>query len=381
MAGRLLRPAHDGARRAGSRAPPSGRFARGWCAATTARLGWVLGHALLMLLLTVATLGLTIFLAIVVPKGLFPQQDTGLISGFSEAAQDISSGGDAARAGEGERGSSRTTPTSTTRYRLRRRRAGRRQHRHGVRRRCSPTTSARAPPTRSSPACAPSCRAIPGITLFLQSVQDVRMGGRASRTQYQYALRGRRPRRAADLVAQGARAHAQGLPELRDVATDQQTAGLQLAVDIDRDSAARLGISLQTIDDTLYDAFGQRQVATSFTPLNYYRVVLEATPGAAGQPRSAGRTSTCAAPDGALVPLPSIAQVRRLADAAGGHPPGAVSRDDALVQPGTRTSRSVRRVKAIDAAERADRPAVDGARQLPGHGAGLRRLAQPASRG
>jgi len=116
-----------------------------------------------------------------------------------------------------------------------------------------------------------------------QSVQDMRTGGRASRTQYQYALQD------ADLEelqtwSPKVLAALRKLPELRDVNTDQQTAGIQLDVTIDRDSAARLGITMQTIDDTLYNAFGQRQVATSFTALNYYRVVLEATPGQQASP-------------------------------------------------------------------------------------------------
>jgi multidrug efflux pump subunit AcrB len=118
---------------------------------------------------------------------------------------------------------------------------------------------------------------VPGIRLFLQSMQDVRVGGRLTRTQYQYTLVD------ADLGelarwAPRALAALSGLGELRDVATDQQTAGLELAVVIDRDSAARVGLLPNTIDDALYDAFGQRQVATLFTERNQYHVVLEALP-------------------------------------------------------------------------------------------------------
>ena len=116
-----------------------------------------------------------------------------------------------------------------------------------------------------------------GIQLFLQSVQDVRMGGRLARTQYQYTLqdanldelRSGAPRMVAAL---------RKLPELKDVNTDQQTAGLELDVDVDRDTAARLGVTMRDVDNTLYDAFGQRQVATTYTQLNQYRVVLEIMP-------------------------------------------------------------------------------------------------------
>ena len=140
-----------------------------------------------MLLLTVGTLGLTVLLAIRVPKGLFPQQDTGMLAGFTEASQDISSQAMRHAQEQVERRSSRPTPTSTHIIAFVGSSSG-----AGNTGTCSSasrtTTSARAPPTRSSPACAPSWPKIPGINLFLQAVQDVRMGGRSSRTQYQYAL-------------------------------------------------------------------------------------------------------------------------------------------------------------------------------------------------
>jgi multidrug efflux pump len=151
----------------------------------------------------------------------------------------------------------------------------------------------------------PKLAQIPGITLFLQSVQDVRMGGRGSRTQYQYTLQDANldelnqwAPRVFDML--------KALPELRDVATDQQTNALQLNLEVDRDIASSLGVSLQAVDGALYDAFGQRQVATMYTQLNQYRVVLEAKPELAGQPsvldnmyvRSLG---------GAQIPLSTIA--------------------------------------------------------------------------
>jgi multidrug efflux pump len=151
----------------------------------------------------------------------------------------------------------------------------------------------------------PKLAQIPGITLFLQSVQDVRMGGRGARTQYQYTLQDANldelnqwaPRVFDTLKA---------LPELRDVASDQQTNALQLNLEVDRDIASSLGVSLQAVDAALYDAFGQRQVATMYTQLNQYRVVLEAKPGLAGQPAALDNMYVRSL-NGAQIPLSVLA--------------------------------------------------------------------------
>jgi multidrug efflux pump subunit AcrB len=147
----------------------------------------------------------------------------------------------------------------------------------------------------------PKLAAIPGIMLFLQSVQDVRMGGRGARTQYQYTLQ---DANLAELNQWAPRVFdtLKALPELRDVASDQQTNALQLSLEVDRDIASSLGVSLQAVDGTLYDAFGQRQVATMYTQLNQYRVVLEAKPGLAGQPVALDNMYVHSQ-SGALVPL------------------------------------------------------------------------------
>jgi multidrug efflux pump len=302
MAGHLLR-APDAER--------PGRFARASERAFAAvvssygrALGWVLGHAPLMLFLTIATLGLTGFLAVVVPKGLFPQQDTGLISGFSEAAQDISSTAmkraqekvnaiakddpDVAHVISFVGGSQGAGNTGTVFVSLK------------------PYAERKSTADEVIARLRPKLARVPGINLFLQSVQDLRMGGRMSRTQYQYAIE------AADLGELNTWSprvldKLKHLPVLKDVATDQQTAGLQVSVDVDRDSAGRVGISPQMVDDTLYDAFGQRQVATSFTPLNYYRVVLEASPDQQASPDQLSKVFVRGA-GGTLVPLPSIAR-------------------------------------------------------------------------
>jgi hydrophobe/amphiphile efflux-1 (HAE1) family protein len=303
MAGRLLRPVNT------EKLGWFGRTSeRGFAALVRSydrALRWVLRHALLMLLLTVSTLGVTVLLAIKVPKGLFPQQDTGMLSGFSEASQDISSGA-MRRAQEKLNqiikddpdvdhtiafvgGSSGAGNTGTMFISLKD---------YSKRKSTADQVVARLRPKLSK---------TPGVSLFLQSVQDVRMGGRSSRTQYQYALE---DADLSELQAWSPKvlAKLKTLPQLRDVATDQQTAGLMLAVDVDRDSASRLGISLQAVDDTLYDAFGQRQVATSFTARNYYRVVLEASPEQQASPDQLVHVYVRGA-GGALVPLPSIAKV------------------------------------------------------------------------
>ena len=123
----------------------------------------------------------------------------------------------------------------------------------------------------------PKLMKVEGINLFLQSIQDVRVGGRLARTQYQYTLEDANLDELK-LYAPKMLARMKKVPELADVNTDQQTNGLQLDVTIDRDTASRLGLAPQAIDDTLYDAYGQRQVATFFTEVNEYRVVMEVKP-------------------------------------------------------------------------------------------------------
>jgi multidrug efflux pump subunit AcrB len=155
----------------------------------------------------------------------------------------------------------------------------------------------------------PKLAQVPGINLFLQSVQDVRMGGRSARTQYQYTLQDAN----LDELNQWAPRMLEKLktvPELRDVASDQQTQALQLVVDVDRDTASRLGISPQMVDNTLYDAFGQRQVSTMFTQLNQYRVVLEVKPEFRGIPDALGSVYVPGA-GGAQVPLTAFARARQ----------------------------------------------------------------------
>ncbi len=269
-------------------------------------LDFVLRHRKLTLLVTLGAVGLTVYLAAIIPKGLFPQQDTGQLNGSAEAPQDVSflttrdrlqnvaravlTDPDVSHAvafvgGGGGRGSSGSL-----------------------------FIELRAQPQRTASADEVIARLrrtlgrVQGITVFLQSVQDVRIGGRSSRTQYQYTLedadldelREWSPRLLTAL---------RGVRELRDVATDQENAGLSLAIDVDRDTAARLGVSMQAVDETLGDAFAQRQVAITHTEVNNYRVILEAPPSMQQGPESIERVYVRGTGD-ALVPLGAIARAR-----------------------------------------------------------------------
>jgi hydrophobe/amphiphile efflux-1 (HAE1) family protein len=262
-------------------------------------LDWVLRHHYLMLFLTIGAAVVTVFLYKAVPKGLFPQQDTGQLAGVAEAPQDVSFPAMRQRAEAvnkvvlahpavekmvtfiGGSGSSGNTGNIFIQLKP-----------LGQRSQTSDQVIAEL---------RPKLAAIPGIMLFLQSVQDVRMGGRGARTQYQYTLQ---DANLAELNQWAPRVFdtLKALPELRDVASDQQTNALQLSLEVDRDIASSLGVSLQAVDGTLYDAFGQRQVATMYTQLNQYRVVLEAKPGLAGQPVALDNMYVHSQ-SGALVPL------------------------------------------------------------------------------
>jgi multidrug efflux pump len=237
----------------------------------------VLRHQPLTLLITIATLGLTGFLALAIPKGFFPQQDTGLIVGVSEAPPEVSftsmmarqrALADVVRADPdvaavasfiGPDGTNQTLNSGRLSITLK------------------PRHERRASADEIIARLRPRLAQVQGIALFLQPVQDLQIDSRVSRTQFQYTLED------ADIDelrewAPKVLAKLQTLPALHDVTSDLQTAGLQLKLVIDRDTASRLGILPQAIDDVLYDAFGQRQVSTIFTQLNQYRVILEVKP-------------------------------------------------------------------------------------------------------
>ncbi|MGB8295857.1 MAG: multidrug efflux RND transporter permease subunit [Polyangia bacterium] len=303
MTSRLLRPETE--RRRGLAFRVSEGFFNGMLGGYRRGLDWVLRHHYLMLFLTIGAAVVTVFLYKAVPKGLFPQQDTGQLAGVAEAPQDVSFPAMRQRAEAvnkvvlahpavekmvtfiGGSGSSGNTGNIFIQLKPLEQR--------------SQTSDQVIAELR------PKLAAIPGIMLFLQSVQDVRMGGRGARTQYQYTLQ---DANLAELNQWAPRVFdaLKALPELRDVASDQQTNALQLSLEVDRDIASSLGVSLQAVDGTLYDAFGQRQVATMYTQLNQYRVVLEAKPGLAGQPLALD-SMYVHSQSGALVPLSVFAHL------------------------------------------------------------------------
>jgi multidrug efflux pump len=240
-------------------------------------LEWVLDHQRTTLLVTLATLLFTLLLAFVIPKGFFPQQDTGLLIGVTEGAPDASF----ARMMDRQRaladvvlqdpavatvasfiGADGTNQTSNS---------GR------LSIALQPRDQRSEDAQQIIERLQPKLQQVEGIQIFLQPVQDLQIESRISRTQYQYTLEDADPRELAEWGPKVVD-KLQQLPQLRDVASDQQTAGLQEKLDIDRDTAARMGILPQSIDDALYDAFGQRQVSTIFTQLNQYRVILEVRP-------------------------------------------------------------------------------------------------------
>jgi multidrug efflux pump len=240
-------------------------------------LQWVLRYQTTTLLIAAGTLVLTIILYIIVPKGFFPVQDTGIIQGFSQAPQSISF----AAMSERQQALSRiilqdpavadlssfigVDGTNTTLNSGRilidlKALADRKISASDVIRRLQP-----------------KLEKVEGITLYMQPVQDLTVEDRVSRTQYQYTLEDPDQNELNTWTAKFVQ-KLQGLPELRDVATDQQTSGLAASLVIDRVTASRMGITPEMIDETLYDAFGQREISTLYTQLNQYHVVLETLP-------------------------------------------------------------------------------------------------------
>jgi multidrug efflux pump len=230
-----------------------------------------------MILVTIATVAITIYLYIIVPKGFFPQQDTGRLTGTIQGDQDISfqsmdlllhqfanevskdpdvdptgvtaslgGSGSAVNVGRMFVSLKPLGPRKVSADQLIARLRGKLAH-------------------------------IPGATLFLQSVQDLRVGGRSSNAQYQYTLQDDDLTELNQWVPKVI-AKIKKIPGLTDVNSDQQDRGLEASLQVDRDTASRLGITAQAIDNNLYDAFGQREVSTMYTPLNQYYVIMEDAP-------------------------------------------------------------------------------------------------------
>jgi multidrug efflux pump len=239
-------------------------------------LSWVLRHQPLILLVTLLTMGATAFLYMKVPKGFFPQQDTGRINGSIQGDQDISF--QAMRGRITELASTvLEDPAVESVMGFSGGGFGRALNTGNMFLTLKPLAERKINADQVIARLRSRLARIPAVTLYLQPVQDLRVGGRMSNAQYQYTLQSDN---VQDLLVWGPRM-LQKLKTVRgllDINSDQQNKGLEAGLVIDRATASRLGITTQMIDDTLYDAFGQRQVSTMYTQLNQYHVVLEVDP-------------------------------------------------------------------------------------------------------
>jgi hydrophobe/amphiphile efflux-1 (HAE1) family protein len=251
----------------------------------TRGLDFVLGHQRVTLLTFFITLAATVILYVYEPKGFFPQQDTGIIAGLADAAQDVSFT-EMVRlqhlltdvvAADPDVESWATSVGS-----------GRPLNNGFIVISLKPRAQRQVTADQVITRLRAKLAKVEGATFFLQAAQDLNVGGRLSRTQYQYTLLDPNLDELNEWAPK-LLAGLQGLPQLRDVATDQQTSSSMLSLTIDRDQAARFGIQPALIDQTLYDAFGQRQVTQYFTQLNTYHVVLEITPGLQADPNTLNR--------------------------------------------------------------------------------------------
>ncbi|HWK48174.1 MAG TPA: MdtB/MuxB family multidrug efflux RND transporter permease subunit [Stellaceae bacterium] len=270
-------------------------------------LTWVLDHEKLTLLVAVTTLGVTALLYVAIPKGFFPVQDTGLIQGISEASQSVSYAAMADRQQKlaaailrdpdvvslssfiGVDGTNMTLNSGRFLINLRSRDERSITASNIIRRLQRETAD------------------VSGIQLYMQPVQDLSIDANVSRTQYQFVLEDANPEELAAWVPKVVERLNQ-LPEIEDVASNSQEYGLSAYITIDRDTAGRFGITPATVDNALYDAFGQRIVSTIFTQSNQYRVILEADPTA--RQTVAGLSSIyLPSSGGGQVPLSAIARV------------------------------------------------------------------------
>jgi len=271
-------------------------------------LDWVLEHQTLTLMVAVATLAITAFLYIIIPKGFFPVQDTGLIQVITEAPQSASyaemtqlqerlaatilkKDPDVASLSSfvGVDGTNTTLNTGRMLINLKPHEQRSRSASQIIRRLQAETAD------------------VAGITPYMQPVQDLTIDDRVSRTQYQFVLESADPLMLSEWIPK-LMAELGNLPQLTDVASDLAEQGLAAYVDIDRDTAARFGVTAATVDNALYDAFGQRIVSTIFTQSNQYRVIMEADPAMQKSPDSLARIYVPSA-SGGQVPLSAIAKV------------------------------------------------------------------------
>ena len=271
-------------------------------------LNWVLAREKATLLVAIGTLALTVVLWIFIPKGFFPVQDTGVIQGISEAPQSISYGAFAERQTAlaavimkdpdvenvssfiGVDGTNITLNSGRTMITLK------------------PHDQRKSSASEVIRRLNEAVKDVKGVKLFMQPVQDLTIDNTVSRTQYQFVLQDANGAELAEWVPRVVERLSR-LPELSDVASDAQNSGLSIYVELDRDTATRLGITFATVDNALYDAFGQRNVSTIFTQTSQYRVILEADPALHNDFESIGSIYLPSS-GGGQVPLSAIAKFK-----------------------------------------------------------------------
>ena len=252
-----------------------------------------------------ATVALSVYLFVIIPKGFFPQQDIGLITGISEAGQDASPG--AMMSHQQALGEIVMKDPAVDHVGMFIGGSGNAANNGRMFITLKPREDRNENADQIIARLRPQLDKVPGAKLFLQAAQDVRVGGRASRTQFQYTLQGSDIEQLNEWAPKML-AKLKGLPELRDVATDQQSEGTTLTLTINRDQASRYGLTPQLIDDTLYDAFGQRQIAQYFTQLSSYYVIMEVLPSLQGNPATLDQIFLRSPTTGGQVPLAAFAK-------------------------------------------------------------------------
>lgn len=305
MCAKILRPVDEA--KAGWFYRSSGQFLDDLTESYGSTLRWVLNYQGLTLLIAAATLALTVFLYLIVPKGFFPVQDTGVIQGISEAPQSISFTAMAKRqqaisavvqADEAVASVSSFIGVDGINATLN---SGR------ILITLKPLDIRKVNATDVINRLKPKLAEVEGITLYLQPSQDLTIENRVSRTQYQFTLESVSAEELS-LWTDKLVTVLEQLPQLTDVASDAQNKGLQVFVDVDRNAASRMSVSMTEIDNTLYDAYGQRLISTIFTQSNQYRVVLEVKPEFSNSPAALNDLRVMSS-NGTAIPLTSIATI------------------------------------------------------------------------
>jgi hydrophobe/amphiphile efflux-1 (HAE1) family protein len=265
-------------------------------------LDFVLARQGATLVVFIATIALAGILYVVEPKGFFPQEDTSLIKGITDASQDISFNEMNGKVRQLMAVVSKDPDVSASMAFV----GGGHPLNNGFTMlTLKPRDQRKADADQIIRRLRKELAKVPGATIYLQSAQDVNVGGRTSRTQYQYTLQDANLDELSQWAPKMLTA-MQKLPQLSDVATDQQTNSTQLKVDIDRDQASRFGIPVSLIDQTLYDAFGQNEVAQYFTQLNAYHVILEISPQLQRDPNTLRLLYIRSPLTGQMVPLSTL---------------------------------------------------------------------------